>query len=81
MRAQIAGSVMATEMTRPKSYSYHSFILEGYVQLAMMAQKFDINLWDMDADSGNSMLVRREVPLRSLVRRAVVISAVQRGVV
>eukprot|EP00892_Ulva_mutabilis_P012789 jgi/Ulvmu1/9883/UM057_0039.1 len=56
LRAQIAGSVMATEMTRPKSYSYHSFILEGYVQLASMADKFGVDLWGMTADSGNSIL-------------------------
>ena len=57
---------MATEMTRPKSYSYHSFILEGYVQLAMMSEKFGINLWDMSAESGNSILVRPPPPAAPL---------------
>lgn len=72
LRAQIAGAVMATEMTRPKSYSYHSFILEGYVQLAMMADKFGINLWDMSADTGNSMLVRAPLALALPYMRTVI---------
>lgn len=63
IRAQIAGSVMATEMTRPKSYSYHSFILEAYVQLAMMSNRFGIDIWDMSAENGNSILVRPRPPL------------------
>lgn len=71
LRSQIVGSVMPTEMTRPKSYSYHSFILEGYVQLAMMAEKVGVNLWDVGADTGNSMLVR---PLRCMLRAACSVS-------
>eukprot|EP00892_Ulva_mutabilis_P005427 jgi/Ulvmu1/3256/UM151_0004.1 len=56
LRAQITGSVMATEMARPKSYSYHSFTLEGYVQLAVLSEKLGVNLWDLGADTGNSIL-------------------------
>lgn len=80
LRVQIAGSVMPTEMVRPKSYSYHGFTLQGYLELASLADKVGINLWDIGADSGNSMLVRPRARPRHLAARLVVQRLPLRGV-
>jgi hypothetical protein len=49
---------MPAEMIRTISYSYHGFILEAYIRLAMQAEKLGVDLWRFNEETGNSILVR-----------------------
>lgn len=54
----IRGSMLPSELIRPKSYAYVNFQLGSFARLAVQAQDLGVDLWRYRSEEKNSILVR-----------------------
>lgn len=57
-RLEVRGSMLPSELIRPKSYAYVNFQLGAFARLAIQSQELGVDLWRYRAEEKNSILVR-----------------------
>lgn len=61
LRSQIYGSVVPRELALPASFAGENFALAAFARLALQAARVDVDLWSFGSETGNSILVRRDL--------------------